>query len=380
MRVRKRNRTIAGPEGTIVISAFHSGDWHVTDTLHRSYYGMVQNMEDVVGNPTNPNPCFASKFSKEGGIVTGGADLVWQRVKFNESPASFFASLISLSHLPLKGMPSLASMATEAASRSNPSQPSVNLGVSIAELRELPKLVAKKVRSRKGNSVLESEFGWQQLLGDLRGLLKLPEAIESRKRTIQMLNKNNQLGRTRKVWSDSNSSIQADPGGWDVEWVIGVAVRARRIVHETRGSVQATTNWKPTFPISASDDGEMWKQAARVAAGLDARMLFSTLYELMPWSWLIDYFSNLGDLMSLTNNSVASLSGPVVLSIKTESTRTFSGHYSPKHAGVYCSPFTYRKTDWNRVLVQPGLEFRVPILTHGQVSILNNLVNSFNRF
>jgi hypothetical protein len=49
-------------------------------------------------------------------------------------------------------------------------------------------------------------------------------------------------------------------------------------------------------------DSEMRRLAIKAVLGY--RLDPQTLYEIMPWSWLIDYFTNLGDIVASTRNLV----------------------------------------------------------------------------
>jgi len=102
----------------------------------------------------------------------------------------------------------------------------------------------------------------------------------------------------------------------------------------------------------------------------------SDAYQLFPWSWAVDYFSNLGDLISITNNAVASLAGPCAISIVRDTTYT-SGHIYVYQGRGSVSPFTSRTRSWQRTAVYPDLAFQMPVLVPGQVLTLVSLAQQY---
>jgi hypothetical protein len=377
MYLRTRDQELFSANGTKRHFTISSGGVVTPVTLENgSYKSLDRHMEDVVGNHDAVNAAISSKDWREGGIVNGstvrGAGTKYC-LEYINWPCTLFQTLI-LSHLPVTGVPSDMEVAVEAASRTNPSNPSVNLPVSIFELKDIPRMLQRKAKKQKGNSVLEGTFGYEPIIRDFQHALLAVNSIESRIATLRMLGKG-KLSRTRTIFSGFNSSLNTS--GVLVDYHARGSIYADRIVHNTRVSKQGTVSWRPSYNISQLTEKELWKQAVRLIYGLDPQALWSDVYQVLPWSWLIDYFSNLGDLMSLTNNSVASLGAPVAVSTVTESTWTASNYRFTSLPEPTVQTFRMTRRDWTRSPVNPiGLVFRVPILTHGQMSILANLINS----
>lgn len=376
MYLRTRDQELFTPNGTKRHYTINSSGVVTPVTLQNgSYKSLDRHMEDVVGNRDVVNGCISSKTWREGGIANGttvrGAGTKYY-IEYINWPCDHFRTLI-LGHLPVTGVPSHQEVATEVASRTNPSNASVNLPVSIFELKDIPRMLQRKSLKQKGNSVLEGTFGYEPLLRDFQGMLHAVNSIESRIATLRMLGKG-KLSRTRTIFSGFASSLNTS--GVLVDYHARGSIYADRVLHTTRVSKQGTASWRPTYDISQLTEKELWKQAVRLIYGLDPQALWSDIYQVLPWSWLIDYFSNLGDLMSLTNNSVASLGAPVAVSTVTESTYEASAFRFTSAPPPEVQTFRMTRRDWTRDPVNPlGLVFRVPILTHGQMSILVNLIN-----
>lgn len=337
-----------------------------------------EDMEDVVGNPNGVNPARSEKISRKGGIISGSSTAGSHTKYYFENYAPGAYSNNTLTHLSIDNVPSDVWCATEVASKTNPTNPSVNLPVAIAELRDIPRMMQKKHLRQKGNGVLEYNFGYAPMIQDLMALFNLVTTIESRLKTLEMLGKG-KLSRTRTCFS--GSKIQEDKTRRSVDYQAYCSVVAEGQRIETRLTKQATVSWKPNFPIGPLDPDEKWRLALRMALGLELTIIPTALYEYTSMSWLVDYFSNLGDLLSLTNNSVASLIGPVAVSTVQETTLSRPVHKveGSGRNGISVSSFEMKKRTWTRSPVWPGLEVRMPILSIGQMSILNNLANSLGK-
>lgn len=375
MRIRNRSRTIAGPEGTQQSFSWSSaqGKWILVSERRGAMNSKSEAMEDVVGNSGGNNPCIHEVITKKGGIVSGQRVRGFVMTRFNQIPSTYIAGT-DLGHLIIEGQPSNVEVATEVASRTNPSQPTVSIPVAIAELRDIPRMLQRKVGRMKGNSVLEHNFGYEPMIRDIQSIFNLAYSVEHRKKTLTMLG-SGKLSRTRTVFSQSRT-VETTGQNLAIHSFNSETCRMNSWTTTTRVSVQGTVNWKPSFDLPSNPD-EAHRLLVRIALGLDPKMLISSLYELLPWSWMADYFSNLGDLLSLTNNSIASLAGPVAVSRVTETKLTSGSFTCPP--GISVSPLTVTKRSWTRLPTPPGLAFRSSILTAGQMLTLANLANSLGR-
>lgn len=376
MYLRERNSEFWTDIGSkIFYTQLSNGTIVPGTTEYGSYKTLDRHMEDVVGNRDAINGAISTKVSREGGIANGhtvrGSSTKYH-IEYLNWPL-YSLRIIEPGHLPVTGVPSDQEVATEVASRTNPSNASVNLPVSIFELKEIPRMLQRKSLKQKGNSVLEGLFGYEPLLRDFQHALLAVNSIESRIQTLKMLGKG-RLSRTRTIFSGFNSVLNTS--GVLCDYHARGSIYADSVLHTTRVSKQGTAVWRPTYDINGLTDRELWKQAVRLIYGLDPQALWSDIYQVLPWSWLIDYFSNLGDLMSLTNNSVASLAGPVAVSTVTESVYTAKNYRFTSAPAPVVQPYKMTIRSWTRSPVSPlGLVFRMPILTSGQMSILVNLIN-----
>lgn len=386
MYVRERSRVMPGPEGYAKrwVWGGTPRQWHLTFDQTISYYAREEQMEDVVGNQPDPNAAVKTTLTRRGGIVNYIKTAGFTDYKIVNWPIQA-SHILSVAHLPVVGQPSFPDAATMTAARTNPSQPSVGLAVSIAELKDIPRMIhlrsfdeIEHIRrfgrqpgtgkgGRGSNSVLASEFGYQPIIRDIQSVFRIPQLIESRLKTIRRLGKG-ATSRTRDLFAGFNSSEQNSTVTMCSQPITLTSTKQYTRTHETW---QGTARWEANFDIGSLTDSEMLKLAARVSTGLDASQLLSGAWELLPWSWLIDYFGNVGDLLSLTQNALASPVGPVCVSVVKETEKTWYSGQPDIH-----TDFVMKLRSWQREVVYPGLSFRVPLLTHGQLSILSALAHN----
>lgn len=149
--------------------------------------------------------------------------------------------------------------------------------------------VRKKSKSMKkviADTWLEYSFGWVPFLNDIEDAQKLYGAV-GRKETYQ------------SVTAGGTSSKIVDPGGWgtntfgdDLKTLdTGYSYEESHVRIKGEVRVKAITN----------------TQSVVHAAGLTFDQFVPTLWELLPWSFLADYFTNIGDILAYDNKVYSDL-------------------------------------------------------------------------
>jgi len=206
---------------------------------------------------------------------------------------------------------------TQALLRVQRTEPIVNLATTGLELvEEIPRLLketARRILDKSGRlrapkrdspgqgpsdlapGYLAYQWAIRPLVNDIRKMLSLQKSISERVRYHRKTH------RTKR----SNGGL---PPLFDLvssgnKW--GYATYAPYLQWMTDNSYTEITNrcWytahlEPQMQLADILSEQMNRdyQLGRRSNGLE------TLYELLPWSWLIDYFTNLGDMIRLTNN------------------------------------------------------------------------------
>lgn len=278
-----------------------------TTFYNGSSIGDFGTCDDVVGNYPAPNDLKITRIHHahpelDGELYSSGGALIR---KFSAYPCDRDPSIPS----PATKFPVMTSLlknnlAWEILSNTNVSQPSVNIPTFAAELRDIPSMIywwGKNIFRNVASANLTVKWGYRPLISDVLKLLqfqklynkKLAELEHLRdKRSIRkrtFLSKGRLVeGPTRLFINSQGVSIQAD----------------RTVVHSYRmwGSVNYKLQSDFVFPEKASD--EMMYFTRRLLFGHNARGLLETAWELIPWSWLIDWFTGFGDVISATNNTI----------------------------------------------------------------------------
>lgn len=370
---RYRDFAVAGPLG--YRKEYNRNSGVLVKTTTSSYTAFSGWMTDTVGPRTVDNACIASKLQYRPPCVNGSYDSFSIRYvfeNFTETPG-----LLNLQHLHVSGDIGFSGAATRGAAMANPSlgKDQLSIPVSLIELRELPQMVLSKATAkrigggkyRRGdrptNSVAESEFGWAPIISDIKGLFSFPDLVE---KEIARLNKirsypNSRVSRTRTISIDTAYSSWSQGSTWDYK-------------KETTVDYKVTSRWRPRDHIKNMSDPEMAEMARKLVLSLTPQSFIRQAWDILPWSWLIDWFSDFGDYLSLTDNSVAYLAGPTLITRKAKTTVRVK-----RKPGSYNSKVTYRDglyhhTDWERA-VNPFLtpNFHVPLLTTRQTLILSSI-------
>lgn len=387
MPTRNRQQSAGGPEGLSEYyasnTALDRGDPPLS-VARRSYVASQQNMQDTVGQRHIDNPAASTAYRRKPCTANGvRRPLIGlsQPVKYIDWPFACYSETVNHISIP---RPVDSALVTEGAALANPAnvgKHGVALPVSLIELRELPRMFKNFLEvtwKRAAGSYVEYSFGYAPIISDLQNLFRLPETIEKRIAELNYLRSKEKVSRTRTVWSGSAKQTLARRQVFSSP---GLTIWSTPEI-STESDAQVTSRWRPRDEIKSLSDPEMAVLARNLVLGLTPESLLAHAWELLPWSWLIDWFSNLGDFLALTNNSVAYLSGPCCLTVKTTST------YKPNLELVYNSTSQYwsypsfktngfiQRVDWNR-----GIPLFLPtlsgsFLTSHQTSILASIASS----
>lgn len=260
----------------------------------------------------------------------------------------------------------------EALAVSNPafSKNDVQLPVSLLELRELPRMVFSRAK-RQGhtNSAVEYNFGWAPLISDIRKLFAFPETMERRLASLASLARG-ASSRQVTVYRGSYHQLygyQSTESSW---YPVYPTADSRPLYRWTR-EIRVTVNWESTLPTGLTADGKA-QLARQLALGLHPDQFLQNAWELLPWSWLIDYFYNVGDLIASRNRSIAKPTR-TCLSQVDECKVTHQVTSGPPKGG---RPFGYVVRRWERRPLNstvPLPDLQMPILSTRQAVTLASI-------
>jgi hypothetical protein len=362
---RLRSRTISGPQGDLYND---SGSVVITGGQVPRHHSSCQ---DWTGQG-DCHPLGIDAWTSEGCLCNRDGTQ-WSGNHMVNYVADAMQYDTNWQHGTVSGLKSYLQIAAEAAARTNPSRPYVDIPVNILELGEITQLIKRSgdnLLAQLGSNNLRYQFAIAPLVGDLVKLTQFRSAMNHRMAEIRRLQGPKGLRRTFSVDAGSVSfqtgwiymqSLLASTDAPAVKWDGTTAVHVKAHVRWLAGG---------SLPKS-SESAEMERLVQRAILGmtLDA----STAWEVMPWSWLIDWGSTVGDYFKANRNIIpASLEG-IWISTHTRSSFTCPGVPFAYGEG-YMSPGSFTRDTKTRSASIPVLPVaHFPFLNGKQVGILASL-------
>lgn len=227
----------------------------------------------------------------------------------------------------------LNAQGTEFIKRNRPGNPVEGLGQFLVELRQIPQLpIFLKSRTKSfsdlGREYLNIEFGWKPFLKDLVAFFHYQRKLEHQLK--KLISNNGRQIRKRSKKKDvidqevvCEGSLSVPFGRLDDVGIGGNSELERYAFCGPFGAlatypgfpgqsdyrydrILTSTTWEcGTFFYYVPDIGsDQWTAKAKSVL-LGSNPNPSVLYQVLPWSWLIDWFGNVGDIVSnLTTNAV----------------------------------------------------------------------------
>jgi hypothetical protein len=253
--------------------------------------------------------------------------------------------------------------------RSNPSRPVVDIPQFVYELREIPGLLrwmGEQLLSKKGaGAFLAWNFGAAPLISDLIKLADFGSHYEKRKKTIDQLYVSGLSRRIDLSANTQNGSIGPQTiGGSGAHVLVGTTTW---IAKQTKWG---TIRWSVDTPPPTSDERAIL--ALRSALGLTADL--ATLWNIVPWTWLVDWFTSAGDYLEAHRNILGAT--PSSLCLMAHSSVKVIYDITGKPAGATVTGGA-GKTHFDRkrrvVGLVPSVVATLPFLSAGQLGILTSL-------
>jgi hypothetical protein len=267
-------------------------------------------------------------------------------------------------HIIVPDQPSDALLAADLLARTNPSRPVVDLPIAIYELKDMPGLLrdeGNKIFRGLAAGHLANQFAIAPLISDLTSLMNFSDEVAKRQRELERLVSGG-LRRKRDLWAGSSTagplSIIAQSGD-------NVTVTLR-VDKATQRKVWGYVVWTPDNPKLMK--GDMRAIARKAVLGLTVD--FSTAWNAIPWSWLVDWCSNVGDILIAKRNIVGASHGPVQL--MTQTTTTAVARQDPITGFV--TPGGWKEVSkQRRTVAYVPVDVQLPILNLRQLSILGSI-------
>jgi hypothetical protein len=218
--------------------------------------------------------------------------------------------------------------------RAAPGRPTASVAQTAIELfREgipsLPGRLAGRLLSARnaGSNYLNYQFGWAPLVNDIKKMYQTYRELD--KRLAQLVRDNGKgIRRRRDLGSDSTTTVVSDtsvPGGNG--YIIGspgmyggIPGRSTSVIYKT----ESTHRWfVGKFRYYVPDIGsDQWtRRATRALFGLNPTP--ELLWNVLPWSWMADWFGNVGDVLSnMSSHAVDNLTAEYAYVMEHKTTTT----------------------------------------------------------
>jgi hypothetical protein len=307
--------------------------------------------KDFAGEYDPGNPLHISHTLRVGGLINGvsrstnGAPFG----EFKDYPCDRYKSL-NFSHILLDDVPTDSGLATQLVGETNPFRTYVSIPLYLFELRELPSLFKSygdSIIKGAAKGVLTNSFSIRPLVSDLWKLHNFANESAKRSREFEKLHKDGYLVRKRQLFATSASLVNE-----------GVEVNTSNRAFFTGREVKVTqlrtwgyVVWKTTslFPKPEAEALQLMNDAMR---GMTLTG-FAGAWNALPWSWLIDYFINIGDFLESQDGKAYVYAAECQL--MTDVTTTLACSPEPPYPGISISPFHYKWTERIRRRAIPGL-------------------------
>ena len=249
-----------------------------------------------------------ASYTNENGVKCGGFVPTYM-------PSGF---LDSMAYLKSSNWGDVSSHGAAAWNRFRPTRSGADMGIFLGEVREIPRMFATTAKGfaqlwrdmggslksfapkSVANHWLNTQFGWFPFLADLRDFYKTAKNLD--KRLKQLRRDNGRWVRRKGVFSNDfeqtvvlNTSNVAglNPSGSTYHYNSpkGYQFAMRKQTQRVWFS-GAFRYWIPGDPDS------WWWNARATGLLFGLRPSPSLLWELTPWSWLIDWWSDVGDAIA----------------------------------------------------------------------------------
>lgn len=244
--------------------------------------------------------------------------------------------------------------------------PPVDVPLFLWELRELPKLLRDTGqflmgrRTNPGDAVLAANFGWGPLLSDLRTFLNFIEESEKQEMRIKSLEKTKRL--EVKLSSDSNSSPPDSGTTFNIGYVLSKVSRS----YEQEVRAWAVAKIKSSIPLPPINRD--LKSALTRALRHQSP---ETIWNAIPWTWLIDYCFNIGTFIAATRGYLSYDLDNICIMQRSEARYRYEFVQLNFFEGSI-HPGSNLSTEWQRRVYwdpKPGI-YLTPILSGKQLSNL----------
>lgn len=343
--------------------------------------GTWETCDDVTGNFPRPNPFRLRKYTVIQPSVSGtlrnaqGNPLrILSGYPMGYSPAppdpsAYYHDLDEVDR---------SNAAWDLLASTNVSAPHVSVPTFIYELRDLPEIVRGWGQGLLRDAA-KGHLSWRwvvkPMISDLRKLFNFADAVERRR--LQLVNlRNNRFLRSTAGLSQQSMTLPPQAVVLHSEGAMIYGWRDVTITEKIWGSVQWKLQENVSLPTSLGSQEYM---AKFLTFGYTNQEALAVLWESMPWSWFVDWFAGIGDVIAATNNAVPMTWSNVCIMHQREAIASYRVRYdlaTATWASLSNLPMQKREHKDRFVMSGPLLPVKIslrPLLSGSHWSILASL-------
>lgn len=207
-----------------------------------------------------------------------------------------------------------AMTATSIAARGGPLRPRVFSITNLLEIRDIPrmlkhagdllhKLVTNPVSLIRPHEVasatLAYQFGWKPLVDDIRKMTEWAESVGKTQRDLQALSSGRGLRRTVN-YGTHHRTLNGTMGPQSVP---APFVLVSKITQKDDTREWASIHWQLRNP-NALVVSPTWANAFKISYGLHPLQIPVQIWKALPWSWAIDWFANVSEVLEAGQNLI----------------------------------------------------------------------------
>lgn len=343
--------------------------------------GLQETCDDVTGNFPNPNPFRLDKtyvhVPTMNGVLrsaqTGAVLREFNNFPMWNSPAAPNPS----NYYPDLDEVDRSNLGWELLATTNVSAPHVSVPTFIYELRDIPEAVREWGKSRIRDAA-RGYLSWRwivkPMISDLRKLYNFTQAVERRRVQLFNLQTNRSL-RSAAGLSQQSMTIGPTAVTLHSEGATINGWRTYTITERIWGSVQ----WKLKSDYKLPPAGYYLQDfARRLTWGYTSQEALALLWESMPWSWFVDWFAGIGDIIAATNNAVPMTWSNICLMHyrRADATYTIRPTGTATWPVLSSMPYQFREYKSRHVMSTPILPAKIslrPLFSGSHWSILASL-------
>jgi hypothetical protein len=217
------------------------------------------------------------------------------------------------------------------------------------------------------SATLAYQFGWGPLIQDIGKMLDLADIVK--KRQEQLKKAHSERGLRRKVNLDDHHASYN--GNDPLSTTFGRIIRQPWTGTKT-ARTWGTVRWTVRDP-SLYGKPPSFREAFDIALGLNAGYIPISIWKALPWSWAIDWFADISNIINANHNMV--MYKPSKVCIMREFTSEWQYLPVGDPNGMWHILPGYVSASWKTRSVHnptPTLNIRIPFLDSFKLSILGS--------